>query len=82
VQVGGHAEVTIQTAAQRCTLQEYAPNITAQREHVDALSSALAVYGKSAIERSEELGDKDTADIFTEISRCIDKYLWFVEEHM
>jgi starvation-inducible DNA-binding protein len=77
VQVGGHAEVTIQTATQRSTLQEYAPNITAQREHVDALSSALAVYGKSArsaIERSEELGDKDTADIFTEISRGIDKY--------
>jgi starvation-inducible DNA-binding protein len=28
-----------------------------------------------------ELGDADTADIFTEISRGTDKWLWFVEAH-
>jgi starvation-inducible DNA-binding protein len=28
------------------------------------------------------MGDKDSADIFTEISRAVDKDLWFVEAHM
>ena len=28
-----------------------------------------------------ELEDADTADLFTEISRGIDKWLWFVEAH-
>ena len=28
------------------------------------------------------LADADTADLFTEISRAIDKQLWFVEAHL
>jgi starvation-inducible DNA-binding protein len=28
-----------------------------------------------------ELGDADTADLFTEISRGMDKLFWFVEAH-
>ena len=31
---------------------------------------------------NSRLADKDTADIFTEISRGVDKYLWFVEAHL
>jgi starvation-inducible DNA-binding protein len=55
------------------------------RDHVEALSSALAAYGKGvrrAIDQTDELGYRDTADIFTEISRGVDKYLWFVEAHL
>jgi len=54
------------------------------RSHVEALSSALAAFGKAArntIDEANELGDLDTADLFTEISRGIDKWLWFVEAH-
>jgi starvation-inducible DNA-binding protein len=36
---------------------------------------------RSAIDKADKLGDKDTADLFTEISRDVDKYLWFVEAH-
>lgn len=46
---------------------------------------ALALFGKlvrSAIDQSAELGDADTADVFTEVSRGIDKQLWFVEAHL
>jgi starvation-inducible DNA-binding protein len=85
VQLGGAAEGTVQVAAQRTTLTPYPVAVSAQRDHVEALSSALAAYGKSArraIDESGELGDKDTADIFTEISRGVDKYLWFVEAHL
>lgn len=85
VQLGGAAEGTVQVVAQRTTLTPYPVAVSAQRDHVEALSSALAAYGKSArraIDESDELGDKDTADIFTEISRGVDKYLWFVEAHL
>lgn len=85
VQLGGTAEGTIQNATKRSGLKEYPLSISAERDHVDALSSALAAYGKSvrhAIDQCDELGDKGTADIFTEISRGADKYLWFVEAHL
>jgi starvation-inducible DNA-binding protein len=85
VQLGGTAEGTIQVAAKHSTLKEYSISISAERDHVEALSSALAAYGKTvreAIDQSDKVGDKDTADIFTEISRGVDKYLWFVEAHL
>jgi len=47
-----------------------------------------ARYGQYAaavrrnIDRATELGDVDTADLFTEISRQIDKDLWFIEAHL
>ena len=85
VQLGGTAEGTIQVAAQRSVLKEYPLQMSAERDHVEALSSALAAFGKSvrqAIDQSDDLGDRDTADIFTEISRGTDKYLWFVEAHL
>jgi starvation-inducible DNA-binding protein len=31
---------------------------------------------------SSDLKDADTADMFTEISRGTDKWLWFVEAHL
>ena len=85
VQLGAAAEGTIQAAAKHSTLKEYPLGVSAEHDHVEALSSALAAYGKGirrAIDESDRLGDKDTADLFTEISRGTDKYLWFVEAHL
>ena len=85
VQLGGVAEGTARMAAKRSSLGEYPANTVDGRSHVDALSSALAAFGKSArkaITLSNELGDLDTADLFTEISRGTDKWLWFVEAHL
>src|SRR6266566_694937 len=85
VQLGGTAEGTIQVATTRTGLQAYPLTLAEEREHVEALSSALAAYGTSvrqAIEQTDALGDKDTADICTEISRGVDTYLWFVEAHL
>jgi len=84
VQLGGVAEGTARMAAQRSALDEYPRNTVDGRSHVDALSSVLAVFGKSArlaINTANDFGDLDTADLFTEISRGIDKWLWFVEAH-
>jgi starvation-inducible DNA-binding protein len=84
VQLGGQAEGTVQATAARTSLPEYPLTINSGKDHVEALSSALAALGKkvrSAIDKADKLGDKDTADLFTEISRDVDKYLWFVEAH-
>lgn len=85
VQLGGTAEGTARSVAKRTTLTEYGAKTGAGREHVEALSSALAAFGKSvrqAIAKSAELGDADTTDLFTEVSRGVDKWLWFVEAHL
>ena len=83
--LGGTALGTIRVAAQKSTLSEYPLEITDGTAHVDALSAALADFGKKVrenIDQTDELGDKDTADLFTEVSRSIDKLLWFVEAHI
>jgi starvation-inducible DNA-binding protein len=85
VQLGGIAEGTIQSAVKRSALAEYPLGISLERDHVEPLSSALAEYGsrvRRAIDEADQLNDKDTADIFTEISRGADKYLWLVEAHL
>ena len=85
VQLGGSAEGTIQVATTRTGLEAYPLTLLEARDHVEALASALAVYGRGmrrAIEQTDELGDKVTADICTEISRGVDNYLWLVEAHL
>lgn len=83
--LGGTAMGTVRLAAQNSSLSEYPHEITDGAAHVDALSTALADFGKAvrrAIDESSDLDDQDTADLFTEISREIDKQLWFVEAHI
>ena len=85
VQLGGVAEGTARMVAKRSSLPEYPLNAVDGRSHVEALSSALAAFGKlarKAIDQANDFGDLDTADLFTEVSRGIDKWLWFVEAHL
>ena len=53
--------------------------------HVEGVARALSTFGQEArntINEASKLDDADTADMFTEISRGIDKWLWFVEAHL
>jgi starvation-inducible DNA-binding protein len=84
IQLGGSVQGTVRVAAQRSTLAEYSAKSDGGKDHVEALSTSLAAFGKiarQAIDQSSELKDADTADIFTEISRGVDKWLWMVEAH-
>src|SRR5207302_1215740 len=84
VQLGGIAEGTARVAAERSRLEEYPLDIADGQAHVEAVSKALSTFGhevRKTIDEAEELEDADTADIFTEVSRGIDKWLWFVEAH-
>ncbi len=83
VQLGGVAEGTARIVAERSTLEIY-PMASSGPEHVEALSVALAGVARTirlGIEEMNELGDAGSADIVTEVSRGIDKALWFVEAH-
>jgi len=85
VQLGGGVEGTARSVAKRSTLPEYPVKAGSGRQHVDALSSVLAAFGKLArvaIEESQRVNDQDTNDIFIEISRGVDKWLWMVEAHL
>jgi starvation-inducible DNA-binding protein len=84
VQLGGVAEGTVRVAALRSQLDEYPLTIGEGGSHVDAVCTALSSFGHQArmtINDADDLGDADTADLFTEVSRGIDKWLWFVEAH-
>ena len=86
VQLGGVAEGTAPVVAKRSTLKAYPLLLGDGLEHVDYLSTSVAAFGKTvrdAIKSSgEEFGDADTADIYTEISRGVDKWLWMLEAHL
>jgi len=84
VQLGGIALGTARVVASSSQLPEYPLSITESGDHVDAFSHALAVAAKSMrqnIEKCAEIGDADTEDLFTGVSRNLDKNLWFVEAH-
>ena len=82
VQLGGKAEGTVQAVAGRSSLDRYWLSTAEGNGHIDALSTTLTAFGKHVRYASEQatlLQDTDTADIFTEIARGIDKLLWFEE---
>ena len=55
-----------------------------ETDHVDALTQRFMVFGgmcREAIAKAGDQGDEDTADLFTEISRVVDKDAWFIGAH-
>lgn len=85
VQLGGTAAGTVRMAAAHSQLDEYPAEPVGGAAHAEALANALARFGslvRRAIARCEELGDADSADVFTEVSRETDRSLWLVEAHL
>ena len=84
VALGGVAEGTTNVVIERTQLAKYPAQISEGLAHVDALANAYATFGKSvreAIDEAAKAGDADTSDLFTGVSRGIDKSLWFLEAH-
>lgn len=83
--LGGTALGTSRLAAANSILPEYDLDAVDGVEHVTALAERFAIYAKhvrEAIDQTDDLGDADTADLYTEISRTVDKRLWFLEAHL
>ncbi len=84
VQFGGIAHGTVRSSAASTELADYPATISDGLAHVEAVARALSTFGsevRNMISEANELEDAGTADLFTEISRGIDKLLWFVEAH-
>lgn len=84
VQFGGIAQGTVRCSAASTELADYPAAISEGSSHVEAVARALSTFGsevRNMIGEASALDDAGTADIFTEISRGIDKMLWFVEAH-
>jgi starvation-inducible DNA-binding protein len=74
----------LQNAAKVTFLKPYKLGIASEKEHIEAISVALATFGESvreSIEKSDDIDDPTTADLFTQISRGVDQQLWFIESH-
>ena len=83
--LGGVADGRVQTTAKRSSLYEYSLETSTGEQHLKVVAAVLGQFGKAVradIDAADKLGDKDTADVFTEISRETDKQLWFVEAHL
>src|ERR1700693_1575207 len=82
VQLGGMAQGSAHAVAGRSSLDGYLLSSADGNGYIGALSTTLTNFGRHAryaSEQASELRDADTAAIFTEIGRGIDKWLWFVE---
>jgi starvation-inducible DNA-binding protein len=83
--LGGYAAGTVRMAAASSTLPEFPVDITKGMDYVRAVAARLAAFtnsARAAIDQTDKLGDADTADLLTEISRDADKYLYFLEAHL
>lgn len=83
--LGGTAHGTVAAVSRGTSLKPYPEEITDGFRHVEALSTALADFGakvRKGIEQAAQIGDADTSDLFTGVSRDVDKYLWFLEAHL
>lgn len=85
VELDGVALGTIQVVSKSSRLPVYPLELVSGTGHVKELSESLSKFGattRAAIETAGKLGDADTADLFTKVSRGIDKLLWMLEAHL
>jgi starvation-inducible DNA-binding protein len=83
--LGGTALGTARVVASTSAIPEYDLDAVGGLDHVVALSERLAKAAnqfRTEIDRTDDLGDKATADLFTQITRDADKDLWFLEAHL
>lgn len=82
--LGGQTHGTTQKIVENTFLDPYPADITEQSDHVEALTNRFMAFGgmcRDGIAKAGDNGDEDTADLFTEISRNVDKDAWFIGAH-
>lgn len=84
-QLGGTALGTLQTVTENTSQPAYPTNIHKVLDHLTALADHYGIAAskvRKAIDTTDELGDADTADLLTGVSRTLDSNLWFIEAHL
>lgn len=82
--LGALAKGTVRMAAAASALPEFPDEQPRELSYVDALVeryAAVAASVRKAIDATAALGDADTADLLTGLSRDLDKALWMLEAH-
>ncbi len=85
VQLGGSPTGAASVVAKSSRLKPYPLLVADGTSHAKAIAEALATFGKhtrAGIDSTDKLGDVDSSDLLTEVSRAVDKTLWFVEAHI
>jgi starvation-inducible DNA-binding protein len=83
--LGGVATGTARQAAASSRVAEFPAGVHKGLDVVAALADRFAALGKTvraAIDESDDFGEKDTADLFTQVSRDLDQSLYFLEAHL
>ena len=84
VTLGGVAEGTLRQTAKRTDIAELSRDFD-HNEVLAELADRFASVSKSgyeAIEKADDAKDPVTADVYTEVTRGIDKALYFLETHL
>ena len=84
-ELGGYARGTVRMAAASSRLPEIPTDIDTGVDYLTALVERYGIHAngmRAAIDEADRAGDADTADLFTEISRELDKDLWFLQAHL
>ena len=85
VVLGGMARGTVRTVAMHSTLPEYPDVLMDGDAHVRALVERFAPYAatlRADIAHAAAVEEAGSAAIYTDISRGIDKRLWFLEAYL
>jgi starvation-inducible DNA-binding protein len=83
--LGGIALGTARTAARQSRLTEYPGALVDGTAHVRALAERFAQYAaalRDDITLAADVEDAGSAAVYTDISRGIEKRLWFLEAHL
>lgn len=84
VQLAGIARGTVRSSAAESELPEYPLALADGSAHVEVVARVLSAFGSESrkmIIEAKMLEDAVSSDLFTEVTRGLDKVLWFVEAH-
>jgi starvation-inducible DNA-binding protein len=83
--LGADAQGTARMAADNTTLPEFPDNLDSGEAFVQAVAERVAAFSNSCragATTAMDSGDEATADVFIEITREMDKMLYFLESHI
>ena len=83
--IGGEATGTARMAAANTRIPEIPTDATTGPEYLEALVERLGIHASNLrrdIELAVQYDDEDTADMYTELSREVDKQLYFLQAHL
>ena len=79
--LGGFAVGTIEAVSKAAKMTAYDTKLESIEDHVTALKERFMEVGekvREAIDTAGDAGDEGTADLFTGVSRQLDKDAWFI----